>query len=402
MTESKLRLKSADIIVGIPSLNEADNIGFVTKRVDRGLRRYFSKYRTAIINADNHSADNTKAAFLTVKTATPKIYISTPRGVKGKGNNLHNLFKIAAKLKARAIAVVDADLKSISEEWIKLLLRPIFDKYDFLTPIYSRNEYDGTITNHICYPMIYGLLGADLRQPIGGDFSFSHNYLDRILKERMAKPVKQYGIDIFMTMLALLHDFRIGQINLGTKIHKPSAPKLGPMFSQVAATLFSMLLAHQEKWLKNGTGRKKAETWQVPILNPNQELGPQPLSIDYKGMKATALWEFKAYEELLKRALSPGVYQEISKMYSRGQLAIDHKLWCKIMYDILGSYNADAGPSLIEALKPLYFGRVVSFIRKTLDLDYLQSEQKIRRQARYFWLERNYLFRKLRNRQNGN
>jgi hypothetical protein len=47
-------------------------------------------------------------------TETPKIYLSTAPGVRGKGNNLRNLFKKALELQARAIMVVDADLKSIT------------------------------------------------------------------------------------------------------------------------------------------------------------------------------------------------------------------------------------------------------------------------------------------------
>ena len=37
------KVKQADIIVGIPSYNEADSIGFVVEQVDKGLQKYFSK-----------------------------------------------------------------------------------------------------------------------------------------------------------------------------------------------------------------------------------------------------------------------------------------------------------------------------------------------------------------------
>ncbi|MCK4525598.1 MAG: glycosyltransferase, partial [Candidatus Andersenbacteria bacterium] len=86
------KIKQADLIVGIPSYNEADNIANVVKQVDRGLIKNFSKYKAMIINVDNNSSDGTKEAFLNVKTKTPKIYISTPPGVIGKGNNFYNLF----------------------------------------------------------------------------------------------------------------------------------------------------------------------------------------------------------------------------------------------------------------------------------------------------------------------
>ena len=35
------KIKEAEIVVGIPSLNEADNISFVVKQADKGLIRNF-------------------------------------------------------------------------------------------------------------------------------------------------------------------------------------------------------------------------------------------------------------------------------------------------------------------------------------------------------------------------
>ena len=43
-------IKKADIVVGIPSYNEADSIGYVVERVDEGLSKYFGRKDTAIIN----------------------------------------------------------------------------------------------------------------------------------------------------------------------------------------------------------------------------------------------------------------------------------------------------------------------------------------------------------------
>ncbi|MCK4891962.1 MAG: glycosyltransferase, partial [Candidatus Pacebacteria bacterium] len=201
------QIKQADLIVGIPSYNEADNIANVVKQIDRGLVKNFNKYKAVIINVDNNSPDGTREVFLNVKTKTPKIYISTPLGVVGKGNNFCNLFNQILKLDATAVAVIDADIKNITGDWVKWLLKPILSGYDYSTPLYSRSEYDGSITNNICYPLIYGLLGYDIRQPIGGDFSFSPRLAKYWLKRKWHKTTKQYGIDIFMTMNAILGGF---------------------------------------------------------------------------------------------------------------------------------------------------------------------------------------------------
>ena len=70
--------------------------------------------------------------------------------------------------------MVDSDLRSITPEWLELLLKPVLeDGVDFVAPLYHRHKYDGTITNSIIYPLTRALYGKRVRQPIGGDFGFS-------------------------------------------------------------------------------------------------------------------------------------------------------------------------------------------------------------------------------------
>lgn len=386
---NKKRIRKADIVIGIPSLNEADSISHVVKQADKGLTRYSKKYNTVIINVDNDSSDDTKKVFLKTKTATPKIYISTPPGIKGKGHNFYNLFNHVLKLKAKAVAVVDADLESITPSWISSLVKPILEGYDYVTPYYARNEYDGSITNHISYPLIYGLFGYNIRQPMGGDFAFSSDLAEYWLKQRWHKTTYKYGIDIFMTLNAILGGFKVAQAGLGAKIHKPSAPKLGPMFSQVVITLFKNITANRDKWLDLEKEKR------VPYFGKKDLEKPQTLSVDYKAMKATSIFNFRANEDILKRALSATVFKKLKKMYDKQLVEIDDQLWYKILYDIIYSYDkTDLNAGLVEALKPLYFGRFVSYFKCTLEADYKDCEEDIDDQAKLFWEDRDYLIRK--------
>ncbi|MFH0956204.1 MAG: glycosyltransferase [Candidatus Falkowbacteria bacterium] len=383
------KIKQADLIVGIPSFNEADNIGFVTEKVDFGLSKFFPGFKSVIINCDNYSPDGTEQAFLKTKTKNPKIVISTPRALRGKGYNFYNLFHEASKLNAKAVAVVDADLLSIKPNWMNLLLKPILKGYDYITPHYARSEYDGSITNHICYPLIYGLFGYNIRQPIGGDFSFSPKLVEACLKNKWHSTTYKYGIDIFMTMTAILNDLKIAQTGLGAKIHKPSAPKLGPMFSQVITTLLKNIKNNKSKWL----GVKKEK--EIPFFGKKELAKPQTLSVDYKGMKATSVFNFMTNQDILKRCLRPSIFYELDRMYNRGRLEVDKHVWHKIVYDMVYADDAlDLNGGLVEALKPLYFGRFVSFYKETMEQPFRESEKEILDQAELFWKNRGYLIRK--------
>lgn len=383
-------VKTTDIIVGIPSYNEADNIAFVVEKCNQGLRKYFPNFKSVIINVDNHSPDDTRSAFITSVNTIPKIYISTPVGVKGKGNNLHNLFNISYRLKAKVIIVVDADLYSITPEWIKKLAQPVLEhKFDYLTPVYARNEYDGTITNHICYPLILGLLGYDIRQPIGGDFALSAKLGQYYLNQNWIETTRQYGIDIFMTLHALMGNFKLGQVTLGAKVHKPSMPKLGPMFNQVVETLFTTILNKKELWYNTH------KIHQLKLFGKNRPGFPQNLSVDYKSIKNEARDEFFAKKEILSQYLLTENFMKLSAMFDSGRLNIGMDLWAKCIYDLLFSFDKSGFDSeIIGALRSVYFGRVSSFIRQTLDMDHLESEHQIIRQSKYFYRKRSYFLQK--------
>jgi hypothetical protein len=386
--EGLAALGPVDIVVGIPSYNEADNIAFVVKQCDEGLRQYFPDQKGIIVNVDNDSQDDTKGAFLAVETETPKFYISTPEGVRGKGNNFFNLFQAAIFLKSKAVVCVDADLESIGPDWIDDLASPVVRQgADYVTPVYSRNEYDGAITNHICYPLIYGLMGREVRQPIGGDFGLSTRFATSVLSEEWEHTTHEYGIDIFLTLSAVFGGFRQGQTRLGAKIHKPSAPKLGPMITQVLTTLFSMLVENRRDWRWHNGGVATERTYGDKRLEP-----PQDLPVDYKAIKETALDGYETQRSTLKEFLSPKVFEKVDEIMVSGRMRLTSALWTRVVFDLLHAFDTSGKDErVIEAMKPLFFGRIASFIRYTLDLDHEESEVEIRLQAREFRRLRRYL-----------
>ncbi|MDY6970015.1 MAG: glycosyltransferase family 2 protein [Spirochaetota bacterium] len=383
-------VNSAELIVGIPSYNEADNISFVVEKCNEGLRKYFPNYKSVIINVDNNSPDDTRSVFLNSVNTIPKIYISTPLNVKGKGNNFYNLFKESVRLRAKVIVVVDADITSITPEWIPEMINPIIkDRFDFVTPLYSRNEYDGTITNNICYPLIMGIMGKDIRQPIGGDFALSNTLGKYILDQTWHDTTRQYGIDIFLTLNAIIGNFRTCQVELGAKIHKPSAPKLGSMFTQVVGTMFETVLQHKNSW------NNLIEVEELPLYGKNKFAEPQKLSVDYKTMKEIAISEFINNQEILVKYLSSEIYCDLCKMFNSGKIDINMDLWTMLIYDLLYAYDISVDRvEIIEAMKPLYFGRVITFYRETLDMDHYACEVRIQQQSRHFFNSRNYLINK--------
>ncbi len=380
------------VVVGIPSYNESDSISYVTKIVDQGLGEYFPDKKSIIVNVDNNSPDNTKEAFLDTTTRIEKKYISTAHGIRGKGNNILNLFNFAIQVRAEVVIIVDADLKSITKEWIEYLGRPVADGYDYVTPLYSRHQFDGTITNHICYPVMFGMLSMDIRQPIGGEFAFSPKLIKHLLKQSWTESTKQYGIDIFMSLNAVLGGFKICQSGLGTKIHKASAPKLGIMFEQVIDTLLTVLVQNKGAWMTRNSG-----AFVVPDTFGLKELAePQELDINILDLKEKARMEYSKYQTDIKELLEPYAFSRIHEMFQVEVFDLTILLWTQVFYSLVYRYDISKSngdrKKIINSLKPLYFARSLSFNYHTWKYNVKYSELEIRKSALGFASQKYYLW----------
>jgi len=380
------------VVVGIPSYNESDSISYVTKIVDQGLGEYFPDKKSIIVNVDNNSPDNTKEAFLDTTTRIEKKYISTAHGIRGKGNNILNLFNFAIQVHADVVIIVDADLKSITKEWIEYLGRPVADGYDYVTPLYSRHQFDGTITNHICYPVMFGMLSMDIRQPIGGEFAFSPKLIKHLLKQSWTESTKQYGIDIFMSLNAVLGGFKICQSGLGTKIHKASAPKLGIMFEQVIDTLLTVLVQNKGAWMTRNSG-----DFVVPDTFGLKELAePQELDINILDLKEKARMEYSKYQTDIKELLEPYAFSRIHEMFQVEVFDLTILLWTQVFYSLVYRYDISKSngdrKKIINSLKPLYFARSLSFNYHTWKYNVKYSELEIRKSALGFASQKYYLW----------
>ncbi len=392
------KIKRAEMAVCIPSYNEADSISFPTIQASEGLTKYFSDKSSVIINCDNNSPDNTKQAFLDTPTEIPKIYLSTEPGVKGKGNNFKNLFQKVVELKADAVVVVDADLKSITPEWIKHLGEPLFNDFSYVAPLYVRHKYDGTITNGIAYPLSRALYGRRVRQPIGGDFGFSGKLGQIYLETKIwDEAVANFGIDIWMTTLAFNENIQICQSFMGRpKIHRPKDPaaSLGPMFRQVVGTIFSMMTHFELFWKKMRYSKPTA----IFGFGLGEVEMPPKVEVDTEKLIQRFHEGFDQYSEVWKKLLSNDVYKKLFEIKGMKErvFTFPTDLWARLLYDMAVAYRDSVCDRdlMMDSLIPLYYGKTLSFVLKTKRMSMLHAEEAIEEDCMTFEMTKPYLIRR--------
>jgi glycosyltransferase involved in cell wall biosynthesis len=393
------KIKSADIVVGIPSLNEADSIFFPVEQASKGLSIYFPDSSSVIVNVDNCSDDGTKEAFFNTPTKVPKIYASTAEGVRGKGRNLRNLFEIATGLGAKSIILLDADLKSLTPMWIKYFMEPLKDGYDFVVPIYMRHKYDGTITNNIAYPMLRTLFGLRIRQPIAGDFAISGRLAECLLQESTwDDDVYNFGIDIWMTTVAISRNFNVCQAFLGsTKTHRPKDPAsdLGPMFSQVVGTIFKMIKKFAYVWRYVEESRPSV----IYGFGLGQSGVSEEVKVNTELLHKSFLQGFEDYGDIWQQVLMPSNLQVINRLAESDieQFHYEDDEWVRVLFDfaLTSIYNKEIPhEKLLEALIPLYYSCTLSFVNRVSSMDdaetelYLEDRSRRFEETKYYLLER--------------
>jgi hypothetical protein len=387
-------IESADILVGIPCYNNQDTIAYVVQTVSQGLVKHYPNHRAFLLVADGGSVDQTREQAENVSLPSHQSKrVTVYQGIGGKGSALQTIFAAAVELDVSACICVDADLRSIIPDWMHHMLAPILNQgYDYVAPLYARYKYDGTITNNLVYCLTRALYGKRIRQPIGGDFAFAgwlaRHYLQQPVWDT---DVARFGIDIWMTLQAVVAGAHICQTNLGVKLHdaKDPASALGPMFQQVCGTLFSQIEQDVPFW----SAVKGSEP--IPTFGPETMLTPEAINIDHLQLVEGFQQGFRAAAPLYRQIFSDPVYQVLDQASQAEpeSLHISQRLWARLLYELVAAYHHLDKPraALIPNITPLYLGQVASFVNQTRDLDFWDAEAVIESLAQTFEQEKPHL-----------
>jgi hypothetical protein len=404
--EIKSQLESigqSDILIGIPSYNNVQTIGRVVQAARAGLAKYFPESKAVLVNSDGGSMDGTLQAAAEASVDLKSIRVShrvhplhkimTPyHGMPGKDSAFQLIFEIAQALRVKACAVVSADLKSITPEWIELLLQAILRQgYDFVVPYYLRHKYDGTITNGVVYPLIRALYGKRIRQPVGGDFGFSGELISYYLtKDVWGTDVARYGIDIWMTTTAIARNCKICQAYLGTRIHDSKGPAadLSAMLFQVVGSVFTLIEESVELW------RKVKGSESVPLVGFKQEAELEPVQVSVGRMINAFALGLREFLPIWGDVLSKEVIADLEAIHPKTrELKFPDDLWVRVIYEFaLAAHRKTMLPEhLLKSFTPLYLGRVASFILQTEQSSYGATEKAIEKLCLAFEQQKPYL-----------
>ncbi len=379
----------AEIVIGIPTFNNAATAGEIAAAAQEALRESFAGRPGAVVHADGGSTDGTpervtEAAggdnLLHVSYRHPAQKLTIPyHGVPGKSSAYRVIFETAQKLQAKVCVVLDPDLRGITAAWVESLVRPILDQhYDFAAPHYARHKFDGALGSGIVYPLTRTLYGKRLRQPLGSDLAFSANLIADLLDDdAWITEDAQAGADIAVVTRALTGPFRVCQVHLGPKVAytRDHMLDISSVLVQVVGSVYSEMDRNVTIW------QKVRGSEPVAILGEPHSAGVEPPAADVHKMVEQFRFGSQNLLDVWGLVLPPATLVELRRI-ARGPadpFLFPDETWARTIYDFALGYrlrviNRD---HLLRALTPLYLGWVASLVSQLRDAPMDQVEARI-------------------------
>jgi glycosyltransferase involved in cell wall biosynthesis len=372
-----INVGEVDILVGLPTHNNAKTIGSIVHAIQSGILHAFPRERAVIINADGGSRDGTPELVtgISIDDARPASNLNALRtlhsistkyaGSPEGGVALRTILAAAELLRAKACVVMSPDSTGIDSERLSTLLRPIYrDGFDLVTPTYRRHKFEGLLMTNLLYPMIRALYGVRIRESYTPEFAFSGRLGSQFLGQNgWSDGTGGIGVELRFTLAAITGGYRICQSFVGEKEHvERNAADLVPTLRQTVGVLFSALEADFPVW-SSITGSQP-----VPTSGSDQEVLLEPMRVNRKRLREMFSTGVAELESVFQSILSPSTLAELQRIARLGEEDFQYsaELWVRTVYEFAASHQKSVinRDHIVQALAPLFRGRVCTFLNE--------------------------------------
>jgi len=364
-----------DLLVGIPSYNNALTIAQTVRAIEESVRQNFVRDRIVIVNVDGGSTDNTAQVFLesdrwkgfdrrslTSLRTTHRVswqYGKTP----SLGMAMRTIMAAADLLRSRSCAVVSPTTTNLTASWVTNLLRPTYtEKFEYVAPLYARNRYEGLLSRSLLYPMVRAIFGLRMREVYSDEWAFSGrlaaHYLDQDVWAEAPVRTRPEG---WMAITAMCSGYACCQSFLGQK----GAPTVGSVdtveaIRQTVGSLFWCMQRYQNHWLD------RMGSQPVPTFGPEHEILNNGAPSNQDKIFELFRTGVAELEPVLASILTQETHRQLNGIASQDaeKFRFGCELWVQALYEFAASYHLAAinRDHVVQALVPLYRGWLYSYL----------------------------------------
>jgi glucosylglycerate synthase len=392
---------ATDLAIAVLTYNNAETVKTVVTAAAEGVARHFPDVQTTLLAADAGSADATIDLVHSAGLPVVAVPYEPPageraavpfHGVPGRGEALRAVFIRARQLGVRALVVLEADVVSITPDWIAELGRPILtDKADLLCPAYPRHRWEGTVTRLMLAPLMRALYARRIHQPYGGQQALSARLIDHLLLHPKWQWTGRDVTDLWVTGAAIADGFSVWEAWLGPYVVR-SRTRTTDLPAMVAGTLgaaFTVMDRHQDLWLE------VRDSEPVPTVGQPQPVSIEPMSVDVRALFEGFRLGVRDLSSIWELILAPDTLGEVLGLDGDDaeRFRFPDDLWARVVYDFaLGHhYGVVHREHLLRSLVPLYLGRTAAYVTATRQATAEATEQILEATAMAFERQKPYL-----------
>jgi hypothetical protein len=385
-----MNVGEVDILVGLPTYNNAKTIEPVVRQIQAGILKCFPRERAVIINADAGSQDGTPSLVTDVSIddvwKASKVYalrtlhvITTQYSQSPEsGTALRIILSAADLLRARACVIISPDSSTIETDWLQRLVQPIYhESFDLVSPLYRRHKFAGVLMRNLLYPMTRAIYGIGIREPYASEFAISSRLAtDFLSKENWGDEGGRHGPEILLTLMAATGKYRLCQAFLGDKPPQTrNAADLVEAIRRTVGALFFSLDSNFQFWSEvTGPG-------PVKCFGPDSEVTLEPITVDLARMREMFVTGIAELEPVFRSILSEATLLELQNIATLELNVFRYpaEVWAKTVFEFAASYHKSviSPDHIVQALVPLYRGRALTFLLENQDASAEDVEKNV-------------------------
>lgn len=385
-----INVGEVDILVGLPTHNNSKTLPPVLQAIQAGLLKCFPRERAVIVNADGGSQDGTPQLVTGVSIddvwSASKVYtlrtlpaITTEYArVPDHGLALRTILAAADLVRARACVVISPDSTTIEPEWIQRLVHPIYaENVDLVSPLYRRQKFEGVLMRNLLYPMTRAVYGFPVHEPFASEFAISGRLATDFLgKDSWNEEWGKLGPEMSLTTTAITGKYRLSQSFLGNKPPvQRSAHDLVQAMRRTVGPLFASMDHDFTFW------STAPSTAPSPPNGDVTEISEESVRINRKQLHETFAHGVSQLEPVFRSILSIETISEIQRIAALdlAEFRYSDEAWAKTIFDFAASFHKSviSRDHIIQALVPLYRGRVLSFMLENRDASTAQIDSSV-------------------------
>ena len=398
-----------DLLVAIPSFNNASSIAQTVQAIEESYQQNFIRDRVVILNVDGGSTDHTTDMIMQADgrqgigrrglTSLRTVHRVSTQYAKSPslGMAMRTVLATADLLRAKSCAIVSPTTSSLDPSWIANLLRPVYRQdFEFVAPLYARNKYQGLLARLLLYPMIRAIFGKRVRELYCEEWSFSGQLATQCLGQDVwnddavrARPEAWMGIN------AICSDLKCCQSFLGPKVTSgaTTTQDIVETLRQTVGNLFWCVENYQSQWLD------RSGSEPVPTFGPEHALTEDGRVANPEKILELFRSGVRELDSVLGSILTAETHAQINELSAQDpeKFRFTSELWARTVYEFAASYHRPGVLTrghVVQALVPLYRGRMYSFLVEHSDSSAEEIESDLEALCMEFERQKPYLVQK--------